>query len=428
MINSIRGTKDILPTEIPIWNFVQQTLQRTSSLYGFEEIRTPIMEKTEVFSRSLGTETDIVNKEMYTFVDKGGESITLRPEMTAAIVRSILQNNLLFGNNILRLWYFGPLFRYERPQKGRLRQFYQYGAELVGSPEPEADVEILLLANSLIKNLGISNYTLQINSIGNSSSRKIYRDTLVRYLIEHKERLSKESKERLERNPLRILDSKDQDDQAILANAPNILHYLDTESIEHFNQVQKLLQQNSVEFVVNPKLVRGLDYYSHTVFEFQSEVLGAQDSFGGGGRYDELFQQFGNSEVPAIGFALGIERIIIILEHLKIFKQEAEPLVYVAYTNPAYISEVISISETLRKNNIVSVFDLKKKSLKAQLKEANKQNAIFTLILGDEEIAQRRATLRNMNDGSQTSIPFDNLIEYLTLNMTNVNPTLHNIK
>jgi histidyl-tRNA synthetase len=386
------------------------------------------MEKTEVFSRSLGAETDIVNKEMYTFLDKGGESITLRPEMTAAIVRSIIQNNLLFGSNILRLWYFGPLFRYERPQKGRLRQFYQYGAELVGSYEPEADVEIILLANSLIHNLGISNYTLQINSIGNSNSRKVYRDALVSYLFDHKERLSKESQERLERNPLRILDSKDQGDQAILANAPNILNYLDTESIEHFNRVQKLLQQNGIEFVVNPKLVRGLDYYSHTVFEFQSEVLGAQDSFGGGGRYDELFQQFGNSEVPAIGFALGIERIIIILEHLKIFKQKPKPLVFVAYTNPVYISEVISIAETLRKNHIAAIFDLKKKSLKAQLKEANKQNATFALILGDEEIAQHRATLRNMNDSSQNSIPLEDLIEYLTLNITNANPTVPNIK
>lgn len=428
MINSIRGTKDILPTEIPIWNFVEQTLRRVSNLYGFEEIRTPIMEKTEVFLRSLGAETDIVNKEMYTFVDKGGESITLRPEMTAAIVRSIIQNNLLFGSNILRLWYFGPLFRYERPQKGRLRQFYQYGAELVGSSEPEADVEILLLANSLIEELGISNYTLKINSIGNSTSRKVYRDVLVNYLFEHKEQLSKESKERLERNPLRILDSKDQGDQAILANAPNILDYLDTESIGHFNRVQTLLQKNGIEFVVNPKLVRGLDYYSHTVFEFQSEVLGAQDSFGGGGRYDELFQQFGGGQVPAIGFALGIERIIIILEHLKIFKQKLEPLVFVAYTNPMYINEVISVAETLRKNRIPAIFDLKKKSLKGQLKEANKHNATFALILGDEEIAQHRATLRNMNDSTQSSIPLDNLVQHLTLNITNANPTVSNIK
>lgn len=426
MINSVRGTKDILPVEVPIWNFVERTLGQISRLYGFGEIRTPIMEKTEVFLRSLGEETDIVNKEMYTFLDKGGDSITLRPEMTSSVVRSILQNNLLFGNNVLRLWYIGPLFRYERPQKGRLRQFHQYGAELIGSVEPEADVEILLLANSLIQNLGILNYSLQINSIGNSYSRKKYKDILVRFLVEHKNYLSLESKERLERNPLRILDSKDEKDQEILLRAPNILEYLDGRSLEHFDYVQKLLKENSIDFVINPRLVRGLDYYSHTVFEFQSEILGAQDAFGGGGRYDELFQQFGSKEVPAIGFALGIERIILILEQLNKFKQKSEPLVFVAYTNPTYINEVISIAENLRKHKIPSIFDIQRKSLKAQLKEANKQNATFTLIVGDEEIEKRQATLRNMGNSSQTSIPFENLVEYL--NSTNVNLALGNNK
>ncbi len=426
MINSVRGTKDILPVEVPIWNFVERTLGQVSRLYGFGEIRTPIMERTEVFLRSLGEETDIVNKEMYTFLDKGGDSITLRPEMTASVVRSILQNNLLFGNNVLRLWYIGPLFRYERPQKGRLRQFHQYGAELIGSIEPEADVEILLLANSLIQNLGILNYSLQINSIGNSYSRKKYKDILVRFLVEHRNYLSLESKERLERNPLRILDSKDEKDQEILLRAPNILEYLDGRSLEHFDYVQKLLKENSIDFVINPRLVRGLDYYSHTVFEFQSEILGAQDAFGGGGRYDELFQQFGSKEIPAIGFALGIERIILILEQLNKFKQKSEPLVFVAYTNPTYINEVISIAENLRKHKIPSIFDIQRKSLKAQLKEANKQNATFTLIVGDEEIAKRQATLRNMGNSSQTSIPFENLVEYL--NSANVNLALGNNK
>lgn len=413
MISSIRGTKDILPADIPKWYFIEETLKKISLIFCLEEIRTPIIEKTEVFNRSIGDDTDIVNKEMYIFQDRGGDSITLRPEMTAAVVRAVIQNRLLHSKNPLRLWYYGPLFRYERPQKGRLRQFYQYGAELIGSYESEADAEIILLAATIFNELQIKEYKILLNSLGNIHSRLKYKEALFEYFKFHRDKLSPESKIRLERNPLRILDSKNKEDIEIVANAPIILDYLDSESLTNFETVQKLLYENGIHFEIYPRLVRGLDYYTHTVFEFQSPYLGAQDSFGGGGRYNNLFQQLGASETPAVGFALGIERILLILE-----SQDSIPLnrnisVYIASTHEIPKSTLITLAQKLRNENIPTFFDLNNRSLKSQLREANKNFVKFVLILGQAERSKQEVILRNMETSTQVNIPIDSIIDFL---------------
>jgi len=412
MVNAVRGTKDILPEEIPLWYFVEKTLRQVSSLFGFKEIRTPIFEKTEVFLRSIGAETDIVNKEMYTFFDRGGDSITLRPEMTAPVVRAVIQNNLLAYDSLLRLWYYGPLFRYERPQKGRLRQFHQYGAELIGSSEPEADAEIILLAKEIVERLGIAEYKLLLNSIGNKASRQQYKQQLILYFEKYADCLSNESRERLKKNPLRILDSKDERDLEIIKNCPKIYDYFDKESIEHYNRTKELLALNNINFQETPLLVRGLDYYTHTVFEFQSPLLGAQDSFGGGGRYNELFSEFGfKKEVPAIGFAFGIERILLILESQHSISYEESPYTYIAYNKPEFLPRVYELARLLRKNNIPTLFDMQKKSLKAQMKDANKYGVKFVIIIGDDEMKNNTITIKDMEKSLQNTYTSEKGIE-----------------
>jgi len=409
-IQSIRGTRDILPDQIQQWHYVYDILKRTSEKFGFEEYRTPIFEKTEVFQRSIGEETDIVNKEMYTFLDKGGESITLRPEMTASIVRSIIQNNLLSVHNILRIWYFGPFFRYERPQKGRLRQFHQYGAELVGSPFPEADVEIIDLAINIIKSFGITDYKLLINSLGNSQSRQNYRNALIDYFKSNIEKLSNESKQRLQINPLRILDSKDPDEQEVIVNSPSIIDYLDQESKDHFETVLELLKLSGIQFEINPQLVRGLDYYSHTVFELRSNALGSQDSFAGGGRYDELFSQMGDKPAPAVGFAMGIERLLLILEQLDLVPEFPSKIdYYVIFQDVNYLSYARKIASILRENGFNVVMELAQRSIKSQMREANKLQAKFTAIIGESEFANNTISIKNMNTGEQIVIPLNKL-------------------
>lgn len=417
MIVSIRGTKDILPSNMKNWYFIENKLKQVSSLFGFGEIRTPIIEKTEVFARTIGEETDIVNKEMYTFSDRNGESITLRPEMTAAVVRAIIQNNLLLSRNPLRLWYYGPLFRYERPQKGRLRQFHQYGAELIGSYEPDADAEIILLATTIFNELGIKEYKILLNSLGNKQSRVNYRKILFEYFKEHSHLLSEDSKMRLEKNPLRILDSKDPQDASIISNAPIISDSLDSESLAHFETLQTILKENKVQFEINPRLVRGLDYYTHTVFEFQSPLLGAQDSFGGGGRYNDLFQQLSATATPAVGFALGIERILLILEAQNSLPIEKNKTIYIARVDNFSKKNVHNLAQLLRKEKIPVVFDINNRSLKAQLREANKLGAKFVLILGEEEYTRNEVIIRNMENSDQKNLSLSSAINFLKENL-----------
>jgi histidyl-tRNA synthetase len=409
-IQSIKGTKDTLPSEIHKWQFLEDTFRRVSTKYGYTELRTPIFEDSALFHRGIGEGTDIVNKEMYTFIDKGGDSVTLRPEQTAALIRSVVQNNLLQLGTTSKFWYFGPYFRYERPQKGRLRQFHQYGAECIASPFPESDVEVILLANSIIREIGIEDYKLNINSLGSENSRNNYRDALKSYLIENQDGLSEDSKRRLDINPLRILDSKDEKDKLIIANAPNIIDYLDEESKNHFDTVINLLSQLNVNFTIEPKLVRGLDYYNHTVFEFQSNALGSQDSFGGGGRYNGLIEQLGGKPNPAVGFAFGVERLIIILDSLnKLSELESKPDFYISSTSEKYLDKVYFVSEVLRKRNFNVQNDLVRKSVKGQMREANKLGAKYAVIIGDDEIAKGTIILKNMTESTQVELAFDDI-------------------
>lgn len=410
MIQSVRGTKDILPENINLWSFAENIFRNSSKKFGYKELRTPIFEKTEVFSRSIGDTSDIVNKEMYTFVDKGGESITLRPEMTAALVRSVIQNSLIQKNPLLRLWYFGPFFRYERPQKGRLRQFHQYGAECIGSNYPESDAEVILLAIDLIKSLGISNFKLLINSLGSANSRENYKKELVDYLIGKQSDLSADSKMRLELNPLRILDSKDEKDKLIIAEAPNIIDFLDNESKEHFETVLDLVKMAEIPIEIHPRLVRGLDYYSYTVFEFQSSELGAQDSIGGGGRYNTLFEQLSGKPTPAVGFALGVERLLLLLENkINELNINDAPDINLIVTDSKFINYAQTIAFLLRNDNYCVEVDLLRRSTKAQLREANKSGVKFSIFIGNDEFENNTISVKNMKTSEQSSIKIDDI-------------------
>jgi histidyl-tRNA synthetase len=412
MIQSIRGTKDTLPESMPLWHFVEQKFREVSALFTYEELRTPIFEKTEVFSRSIGENTDIVNKEMYTFTDRGGESVTLRPEMTAALVRSVIQNSLLHQNPLLRLWYFGPFFRYERPQKGRLRQFHQYGAECIGSPFPEADAEVIILADSLIKSLGITDYKLLINTLGSDESRTNYRNALIEYLMSFKENLSDDSRVRLETNPLRVLDSKDQRDIDIVQAAPIILDYLDGQSSDHFGKLRSILDSAEIKYIIQPRLVRGLDYYCHSVFEFQSEALGAQDSFGGGGRYDGLFSQLGGKQNPAVGFAMGVERLLLIIDSLENSKPQKPVNDFnIVLQNPDYFDFAQVITSKLRQKGYKVGIDLQRRSFKAQMREANSSGAKYAIIIGESEFENHQVQLKNMQTGEQKLYDYNSIDE-----------------
>jgi histidyl-tRNA synthetase len=415
-IQSVRGTKDILPSEIIRWQELESMARKVSSQFGYQEIRTPIFEKTEMFSRGVGNNTDIVNKEMYTFLDKGGESLTLRPEQTAALVRSVIQNNLITDNVATRLFYIGPYFRYERPQKGRFRQFHQYGIECLNSSYPESDVEVILLAIDFIKKIGIVDYKLKLNSIGNIMSRNKYKVALIEYLEKNKEKLSNESKVRIGTNPLRVLDSKDFNDIEIVSNAPKILDFLDDDSSEHFDIVKNILDVSNVNYEISPTLVRGLDYYSHTVFEFQSTYLGSQDAFGGGGRYNNLFSELGGKDVPAVGFAMGIERLLLILEQIKknYVKQKVDVLL--CSTKVDYLKYTTEISLLIRNNNddITYINDVNRRSLKSQLREANRLNAKYVIIIGDSEVENNSVTIKFMQEPKeQITIEKDKLINYI---------------
>lgn len=409
MIRSPRGTNDILPNEIGKWHYLENTIRKVTANYNYLEIRTPIFESTEVFSRSIGDTSDIVNKEMYTFLDRSDNYLTLRPEMTAALVRSCIQNSLANRGELERLWYFGPFFRYERPQKGRFRQFHQFGVECLSSPNPESDAEILLLANSLINELGISNYTLNINSIGNSASRDTFRNKLVDYFSKYENELSFDSQNRLKTNPLRILDSKDEKDKELIKNSPIIYDYLDKESKSHFDSVLNILEAIGINYNISNTLVRGLDYYSHTVFEFQSSALGSQDSFGGGGRYDGLFEQLGGKPTPAVGFAMGVERLILILESLNTTIEDNSLDFYVLFAEEEYKLQAIKIAEDLRTLGYNVSNDIQSKSFKSQMKDANKYNSNYTVILGRDEMENKQYTLKNMQTGEQQQLPLSTI-------------------
>lgn len=410
MIQSIRGTKDILPAEISEWHFLEDVFKRVTSQFGFKEIRTPVFEQTEVFSRGIGEGTDVVGKEMYTFSDKGGESITLRPEMTAAVVRSVMQHSLLHDTPTLRLWYSAPFFRYERPQKGRQRQFHQFGAECIGSPNPESDAEVILLAATVLKEIGITDYTLALNSLGNKSSREKYRTELISFLKSRLHELSEDSRNRLEKNPLRVLDSKHPSDREATQDAPSIVEFLDEESTAHFKSVQAILKAAEVDFSLQPRLVRGLDYYNHTVFEFLTTKLGSQDALGGGGRYDPLFAQLGGKDTPAVGFALGLERLLLLRAETGFKSDAARPdMMMVGDATPATIQ---TLAMKFRKKGLTVVTDIQQRSFKAQMKEANKLGVRYAVIFGRHEEENSIVLLKDMSSGEQKEIAIGDIDDF----------------
>lgn len=404
-ITAIRGMRDIFGKEIAQWHRAESIFRSVAGDFSYEEFRTPLLESTDLFKRGVGEETDIVGKEMYTFEDRGGDSLTLRPELTAPIVRACIEHSLLHHSPTLRLWYCGPQFRYERPQKGRYRQFHQFGAECIGSSHPEADVEIILLAHETLRRFGLTQYRLELNSLGSAEVRRRYREALVSYLESHSGELSEDSRRRMHANPLRVLDSKDEADIRVSADAPRLADFYDEASAEHFNAVRLLLDVSGIPYVVNPKLVRGLDYYNHTVFEFTTDLLGSQNAVGGGGRYDQLFSTLGGGDIPAVGFSIGIERMLLLWEA----EHGSEPVrppkgVYVISIGEMARVPVQLIIHRLRCSGHHVVSDLQRRSVKAQMKDANRAGVAFTVMIGDDEIAASTAVIKNMLTGEQQTV------------------------
>ncbi|MDG1773779.1 MAG: histidine--tRNA ligase [Oceanicoccus sp.] len=389
-IQSIRGMNDLLPTDSSLWQYLEATVSGVLTRYGYQEIRFPILEQTELFKRSIGEVTDIVEKEMYTFKDRNDDSLTLRPEGTACCVRACLQNGLLDNQQVQRLWYSGPMFRHERPQKGRLRQFHQIGVESFGVATADVDAEVIMITARLWEELGIREHvTLQLNTIGSLESRANYRTALVEYLQQHFEQLDEDSQRRMDSNPLRILDSKSASTQAILDQAPSLMDYLDDDSREHFDTLKGLLDAAGVTYTINPRLVRGLDYYSKTVFEWVTDKLGAQGTVCAGGRYDGLVEQLGGKPAPAVGFAMGVERLCLLLQELDKVPAEitAAPDVYFVVAGHKAQAAAFQLAEQLRSE--VPALKLQLHcgggSFKSQFKKADKSGAAIALIMGDNE-------------------------------------------
>lgn len=403
MLKNIKGTHDILPSEVAYWQKMEQVFRSTPQKFGYQEIRTPIIESTDLFVRGVGEGTDVVGKEMYIFNDKGNDSITLRPELTAPVARAILQYNMLRSYPTCRLWYYGSCFRYEQPQLGRQRQFHQIGAECLGSQFPESDAEIIILANTILRNCEVPAFTLNINSIGTIEERQVYRKVLTEYLNDNSDTLSEDSRKRMSSNPLRTLDSKEPQDKAVVESAPNILDYLGAESSDRFSLIQELLRASEIDFTINPRLVRGLDYYSHTVFEFRTDLLGSQDALGGGGRYDDLFASLGSSTpTPGVGFGLGVERLILLAKKLSETNSSDpnapyySPVDTVIVSSPEYVKSVYQVATKLRSKGISVLTDIQQRGFKAQFRDAEKVHAKVAIIIGESEVEKNVLTIKNL--------------------------------
>jgi histidyl-tRNA synthetase len=393
-LQSIRGMHDILPAEISAWHRLERVVSDVLESYGYAEIRTPILERTEVFTRAIGQATDVVEKEMYTFEDRNGDSLSLRPEGTAGVVRAALQNGLLYGAP-QRLWYRGPMFRHERPQKGRTRQFHQVGAEVFGAEGPDVDAELLAMGERIWSRIGLRGLRLEINSLGTAGERARYREALVAYMDRHRDRLDAESARRLERNPLRILDSKDPEVQALLGDAPLLTDYLGDESRAHFDGLQEMLAKMGIEYTLNPKLVRGLDYYCHAVFEWVTDDLGAQGTVCAGGRYDGLVELQGGKPWPATGFAMGMERLVALMTGDGPFG-EAPPHAYFVLAGEGAKREGMALAERLRDEvpRLKLVCNAGYGSFKSQFKRADRSGADLALVLGENEIEARELSIK----------------------------------
>lgn len=407
-----RGTNDCLPADSIKWQYAEKKMLETASLFGFSEIRLPVFEHTEVFTKSVGDTTDVVQKEMYTFLDKGGRSITLRPELTAGVVRSVIEHGLLAGPMPLKVCYIGGCYRYEKPQAGRLREFHQFGIECFGAQSPAADAEVIMLADTLLRSLGLKSYSLHINSIGCPECRKNYHAALKEYFKSKSDSLCKTCIERLDRNPMRILDCKCPECAAVAANAPVVLDYLCDECREHFEGVKAHLSAAEIEFSVDPQIVRGLDYYTKTVFEFVSTSLGAQATVCGGGRYDGLVEQMQGPATPALGFGMGIERLLMIMEaENAAIPETATADVYIAPMGSAAALKASALCRKLRDEGFIALTDITGRGLKAQMKYADKVGAAFTVVLGDDELENGKAKIKNMKTGEQCEFSLDSICD-----------------
>lgn len=399
------GTKDILPDEIERWHRVEETIRDVMQRYRYAEIRTPLFEYTELFSRGIGEATDVVGKEMYTFRDKGDESLTLRPEMTASVIRAFIQHNLAARQGLTKVYYLGPMFRQERPQKGRMRQFHQFGVESIGSSFPEADVETMLVALTIYQELKLTGLQFKINSVGCPDCRPRYREKLVAYLEPRRMQLSEDSQKRIATNPLRVLDSKDERDIRETGDAPLIVDHLCEACREHFGRVKELLTDVRIAFEVDGRLVRGLDYYTRTAYEIQSSNLGSQNALGGGGRYDALCEQLGGKPTPAVGFAAGVERLLIVLDALGLHPDSVSSLdCFVIAIGDAAVREAQKTVFRLRSLGMTCETDFLRRSMKAQMREANRLGAKQVVILGDEELSRGEAVVKNMESGNQENV------------------------
>ena len=413
IIQAIRGMNDITPDNTAVWQALENIVKQTVATYGYQELRFPIVEKTELFARSIGEVTDIVEKEMYTFEDRNGDSLTLRPEGTAGCVRACIENSLLHGQ-AQRLWYIGPMFRHERPQKGRYRQFHQVGVEAFGMQGPDIDAELIIMSARIWKRLGLTDLELQINSLGSTESRRNYRNVLVDYLAQHQSSLDEDSQRRLHSNPLRILDSKNPDMQQLIEDAPRLHDHLDQESVEHFEALRSFLDSVGMAYRVNPRLVRGLDYYNKTVFEWVTTHLGAQGTVCAGGRYDGLVEQLGGKPVPAAGFALGIERLIELARDS--LDLDVAPHAYMVMASDAALAQGLQISEALREQipELRLLVHCGGGSFKSQFKRADKSGAAVALILGDDELANNSVSIKYLReDKPQQSVARDALKDFL---------------
>ena len=410
---TIKGTHDILPEDSVRWQELERVIHDVAASYGYSEIRTPIFENTNLFSRSIGEDTDIVSKEMYSWKDRSGGSLTLRPELTAPVARAYIQHNLGSKSPLQRMYYIGPLFRRERPQKGRQRQFHQFGIETFGSGFPEQDAEIIAVGNTIFSELGLKDISLKLNSLGSSTCRNKYTKALKDYLTPHKDSLSATSQKRLESNPLRILETKNPEEQKLIADAPSITDFWTADDKEHFSTVQNLLNGLNILYELDHQMVRGLDYYTRTTFEFISGNLGAQDAICGGGRYDGLVETLGGKPTPAIGFAAGMERILLSMD---IGRDDAkENTVYLINLVESASGQALFIANELRELGCYVIMDTLRRSLKAQLRDANRIGAVKAVIMGEEELKNKTVQIKDLSSGEQEEIVMNDLVKHFTV-------------
>jgi histidyl-tRNA synthetase len=409
-----RGTNDILPGEIERWQYLESVLREVAELYGYQEIRTPIFEHTELFQRGVGETSDIVEKEMYTFIDRGERSLTLRPEGTASTVRALLEHKRHTGPLPVKFYYIGPMFRYDRPQAGRFRQFHQFGVEVFGAAEPGLDAEVIAMSMDIYGRLGLHNLHVELNSVGCPQCRKVYREALQNYLKDKLAELCPTCQGRYSKNPLRIFDCKSPQCQQLVADAPTINQMLCTDCQAHFQQVQEYLRELKISFNLNPGLVRGLDYYTRTAFEIVAEGIGAQSAIGGGGRYDNLVEECGGPSLPGIGYAMGLERILLTLEEQQVsLPLPARKTIFVAAIGEEAQKAAAILAQDLRKAGLPAERDYQGRSLKAQLKTAHRLEASYTLIIGEEEMQKGIVQLRKMLESQQLCLPWPEVVPYL---------------